>query len=46
MRSRPPEAQALDRTQTSIQRTQNLEGEEHVIWKDPGEEVHAMSREK
>jgi len=46
VQSRPPEARALDQTQRSIQHTHNPEGEEHVMWKEPGEEVHARSWEK
>jgi len=46
VQSRPPEARALDRTQRFIQHTHNPEGEEHAMMKEPGEEVHARSREK
>jgi len=30
----------------SIQHTNNPEGEQHAMMKEPGEEVHARSREK
>ena len=45
-RPRLPEVRAHDQTQRSIQHTHNPEGEEHAIWKEPGEEEHAMSQEK
>jgi len=46
VQSRPPEARALDRTQRSIRHTHNPAGEEHAMWTEPAEEVHASSREK